>query len=478
MSKPQNTSNAGFLDRFFGLSAAGTNIKTEIIAGITTFMAMAYIIAVNPNMLVDPMRIVGAADTDINFYYGVVFNATCIAAAIGTMIMALYANLPFAQAPGMGLNAFFAYTIMLTMGLTFQQGLAAVAVSGILFIIITVFGLREMIVEAIPDNLKHAITAGIGLFIALVGFRNGGLIVNNEATGLSLINFANPENGIFRASAVLTLIGIAIIAILMIKNIKGAILIGIVATTIIGIPMQLTDLSKLQGARWLPQFASGAEYMNKVFPDFGGLLRFTGANTALGAVFGMIMIVIAFSLVDMFDTIGTLIGTGARTGLLDENGRLPRMDKALMADAVATTAGAFMGTSTVTTYIESGTGISEGGKTGLTSVMTALLFLLSLFIAPLVGIIPAAATSPALIIVGVLMMGAVKQINFTDLDDSIPAFITLALMPFTYSIATGIAGGFIFYPIVKIVRGKAKEVHPLIYILAALFILRFAILPE
>ncbi len=466
------------LTQFFKLKENGTTVKTEVLAGITTFMAMAYIIIVNPATLTAPMGIMQWAEADINFYYLVIFNATCIAAAIGTLMMALYANLPFAQAPGMGLNAFFAFTIMLGMGLSFQQGLAAVAVSGILFIIITIFGLREMIVTAIPDNLKHAISAGIGLFIAFIGLQNSKIIVPNSVIGVSLLNFANPEYSESVASAVVALIGLAIMGILIVRKVKGSILLGIIATTIVGIPFGVTRFDRLAGANWMPRFISMNEYMERVFPDFGGLLKFTGSNTVLGAIFGVIMIIIAFSLVDMFDTIGTLIGTGAKAGLLDEQGKLPRMDKALMADAVATTVGAFLGTSTVTTYIESGAGISEGGKTGLTSVVTAVLFILALFIAPIVGIIPAAATAPALIVVGVLMMSAVKNINFTDFDEALPAFITMALMPFSYSIATGIAGGFIFYPIVKIAKGKAKEVHPIIYVLAVLFILRFMLLPE
>ncbi|MFP4698429.1 MAG: NCS2 family permease [Eubacteriales bacterium] len=465
------------LQKFFKLKENGTNVKTEIIAGITTFLAMAYIIAVNPSIITDAMGKINGdgAVYDLNFYYTVIFTATCVSAAVGTLIMGLYANLPFAQAPGMGLNAFFAYTIMLATGLTFQQGLAAVVFSGVLFIIITIFGLREMIVRAIPTTIRYSITAGIGLFIALIGLRNGGVIVSNPDTGNALVSFGAAEKFADIGPALLTLIGLAITIILVLLKIKGALLIGIVATTIIGIPMNVTNLKGIKG-KWYPDLSYLSEYGDKIMPDFGGLFEFSNASTVIGGgIFGVIMIVIAFSLVDMFDTIGTLIGTGARAGMLDKDGDLPNMKKALSADAIATTAGGFLGTSTVTTYVESGAGISEGGKTGLTSVVTAILFIGALFLSPIISIIPSAATAPALILVGIMMIGAVKNIKFDDLEEAIPAFLTMAIMPFTYSIATGIAAGFIFYPIVKIAKGKPKEVHPLIYIFAVLFILRFAL---
>ena len=466
------------MQRFFQLRENGTDVKTEIIAGITTFLAMAYIIAVNPSTITEAMKVIndiGAGDYDIGFYYNVIFNATCIAAAIGTLIMALYAKIPFAQAPGMGLNAFFAFTVMLGMGLTFRQGLAAVFISGVLFIIITIIGLREMIVKAIPSSLRHSITAGIGLFIALIGLRNGGLIINS-VTGNSLISFGGAESFATISPAILTLIGLVITIVLIVMKVKGAFLIGIVTSTLIGIPLKVTNLSNLSSAKWYPDFGYMSQYGEKIFPDFSGLFNYAGAGTEsiIKIIFGVFMIIIAFCLVDMFDTIGTLIGTGARTGMLDKEGNLPRMKQALTADAVATVAGSLLGTSTVTTYIESGTGISEGGKTGLTSIVTAILFLLALFTAPFVQIVPSSATAPALIIVGVMMMGAVKQINFEDMEEAIPAFFTIVFMPFTYSIATGIAAGFIFYPIVKISKGKFKEVHPLIIFFAALFIFRFA----
>ena len=454
------------MDKFFGLKENNTNVKTEIIAGITTFITMAYIIFVNPDILSTPF-----GDADKEMYWGSIFVATCLAAAIGTFIMGLYANLPFAQAPGMGLNAFFTFTIVLGMQYTFNQALAAVFISGILFIFITIFGLREAIVNAIPQNIKYAISAGIGLFIALIGLVNGKIVVNSDATLIQIANFADLSNANTKI-ALVSVIGLIIIGILMAYRIKGAILLGILATTLVGVPFGVTDLSNF-GVFSMPPSLEPTFFKL----DFAGLLGLDGKGF-FAAIFATLTVVISFSLVDMFDTIGTLIGTGHKAGLLDEQGRLPRMKKALMADAVATSVGALLGTSTVTTYVESGAGVTEGGKTGLTSVTTGVLFLLALFFAPLVGIVPGAATAPALVIVGVLMMGAVKKIDFEEMSEALPAFLTVVMMPFTYSIATGIATGLIAYPVIKVATGKAKEVHPIVYVLAVLFILRFSILPH
>jgi adenine/guanine/hypoxanthine permease len=459
------------MNKFFKLQENGTNVKTEVVAGITTFITMAYIIFVNPSILSDPLKIVG--DTEgAAILWDSVFVATCIAAAIGTLMMALWAKLPFAQAPGMGLNAFFAYTIMLGMGYTFFQGLAAVFISGIIFIIITLFGWREAVVKAIPQNIKYAITAGIGLFIALIGFVNSNIIVANPATLVQLVDFSDFE-GMAAKNAIVAIIGLLIIAVLMILKVKGSILIGILATTAVGIPFGVTNISGLKNIVSMPPDISPTFFKF----DFAGLLN-VGEQNFIGVLFTLIMVIIAFTLVDMFDTIGTLVGTAQKFGFLDKSGNVPRMKQALMADAVATTAGACLGTSTVTTYIESGAGISEGGKTGLTSVVTGLLFIVALFFAPLVGIVPSAATAPALIVVGILMMTTIKNVNFEDMSEAIPAFLTVVLMPFTYSIATGIAAGLIVYPIMKIFKGKAKEVHPIVYVLAVLFIIRFATLPH
>ncbi|MDK2799704.1 MAG: adenine/guanine/hypoxanthine permease [Clostridiales bacterium] len=471
------------MDKFFGLKENNTTVKTEIIAGITTFITMAYIIFVNPDILSTPLFIM--KDKNAAIMKDSIFVATCIAAAIGTLIMGLYAKLPFAQAPGMGLNAFFAFTIVLGMGYTFNQGLAAVFISGILFIIITLIGLREAIVKAIPQNIKYAITAGIGLFISLIGLVNAKIVINNDVTLVQLVDFSKFAStevydqvsgmtyGMATKNAIVAIIGLVIIGILMAIRVKGAILLGILATTIVGIPFGVTNLAGFNKIVDLPPSVMPTFFKM----DFLGLLGLDGKGF-VSAIFATLTVVISFSLVDMFDTIGTLIGTGQKAGLIDEHGRLPRMEKALMADAVASSVGACLGTSTVTTYVESGAGVAEGGKTGLTAVTTGVLFLAALFFAPLVGIVPSAATAPALIIVGVLMMSSVKHINFNDFEEALPAFLTMAMMPFTYSIATGIAAGLIIYPIAKIATGKAKEVHPIVYVLAVLFILRFSILPH
>lgn len=477
-SKEKNNSSvkSSFLDSYFKLSENNTNVRTEVIAGITTFITMAYIIFVNPGILMQAgMNAQGLfGDAAVNAGISAlndpivrsVFAATCISAAIGTFIMGIYANVPFAQAPGMGLNAFFTYGVCLSLGYTWQQGLAAIFVSGILFILITLTSIREKIVDSIPQNLKLAISGGIGLFIALIGLKSGHIIVSDPATLVAFGDFTKP-------GAILTLIGISITAVLMARGVKGSILLGIVLTTIIGVPLGITKLVPVNQL-----FSAPPSLAPTLFQlDLKGLLN-VGEGGVASALLNVFMVVISFSLVDMFDTIGTLVGTAQKANMLDENGRMPNMNKALMADAVATTAGALLGTSTVTTFVESTAGISEGGKTGLTSVTTAILFLLAMLCTGLVGIVPAEATAPALVIVGVLMMGAVTKINFDDFTEALPAFFTIAIMPFTYSIANGIAAGIIFYPIVKVTTGKAKDVHPIVYVLAALFIIRFTLLPK
>lgn len=441
------------MNDYFKLSENNTTVKTEVIAGITTFVTMAYILIVNPLML---------AETGMSF--NAVFMATCLSAAIGTLIMGLYANLPFAQAPGMGLNAFFTYSVVFGLGYTWEAALAAVFISGIVFIILTVTGVREMIVEAIPNSLKYAIGAGIGLFIALIGFKNAGIVVASGATLVQFGDFLDPK-------VLLAVIGLIITAFLMAKKVKGGLLIGIVVTTIIGIPMGVTDTTMTPFSLDI-----GPTLFKAFSPGFKDLM---GVEAGLGAVLiSIATVVLSFTLVDMFDTIGTLIGTGAKAGMLDENGKIPNMNKALLADAVATTAGAALGTSTVTTYVESAAGVAEGGKTGLTAVTTGILFILAIFIAPFALMVPGQATAPALIIVGVLMMSTVKKINFDDFEEALPAFFTLAVMPFTFSIANGIGAGLIFYPITKIAAGKAKDVHPAVYVLALLFILKLVFLPR
>ncbi|OBR95734.1 MULTISPECIES: NCS2 family permease [Clostridium] len=465
--------NLSFLESFFKLPENNTTVRTEILAGVTTFITMAYIIFVNPTILMQAgMNVHGlmgdaavkAGLSAINDpIVGSIFTATCIAAAVGTFIMALYANLPFAQAPGMGLNAFFTYSVCLGMHYTWHQALAAVLVSGIIFIIITVTSIREKIVDALPFNLKLAISGGIGLFIALIGLKNAGIVISDPST---LVAFGKLTS----APVLLSIIGILITVILMARNVKGSILIGIILTTIVGIPLGVTHLTGIKVVSAPPSLAPTFFAF-----DFKGLLGI-GKAGVVGGLTSIIMVVITFTLVDLFDTIGTLVGTAEKAGMVDENGRVKNMHKALFADSLATTIGSMLGTSTVNTYVESTSGVSAGGRTGLTSCVVGILFILSLFFSGLVGIVPTQATAPALIIVGALMIGVVTKIDFSDFTEGLPAFFAIAFMPFSYSIANGIAAAIIFYPIVKIVTGKYKEVHPIVYVLAALFIFRFAML--
>ncbi len=449
------------MDKFFGIQAAKSSIRTEIIAGFTTFFTMAYIIVVNPNIL-------SATTSDPDAYWGPIFIATCLAAAVGTLMMGLYARLPFAQAPGMGLNAFFAFSVATVYG--YNGALAAVLVSGIIFILITLIGLRESIVKAIPQNLKIAISAGIGLFIAFVGLQGAGLIVNDDATLVNFASFSLKQDA-FPFAPLLALIGVVLIAILYHFKIKGSILIGIIVCTLIGIPMGVTQLPESITTAHLAENFSSWTNLSLFKLDFGALLGDTGGFFA--GVLSILTVVISFTMVDMFDTIGTLVGTAKQAKMLDENGNLPRMRQALMCDAVATVAGACMGTSTVTTYVESGSGISEGGKTGLTSVTTGLLFIVAIILAPLAMIVPSAATAPALIIVGVLMMSGIKELDFSDMTEAVPAFLTVIMMPLTYSIATGIGIGIISYVLIKLCTGKVKDLSIITAIIAALFIIKF-----
>lgn len=433
------------MNKIFKLKERGTNVKTELIAALTTFFAMAYIIFVNPNML-------SATGMDFN----ALVIGTCISAAIGCFLTAFLANVPFAQAPGMGLNAFFTYTVCFGMGFTWQQALAIVFISGIIFLIVTITPLRGKVIAAIPAPLKAAIGAGIGLFLAIVGLCNAGIL--NFDSGIPAMN------ALTSGSPLLCVIGLAITAILVAWKVKGGIFIAIIVTTIIGIPLGITAI---------PESVSYAG----MFDTFGAQVFAMDFNFASVGILSAVTAIVSFFLVDMFDTIGTLIGTATSAGMVDEEGNLPGGDKALIADAVATCAGACLGTSTVTTYVESATGIEEGGKTGLTSFFIGILFIIFMFLAPVAGIIPSAATAPAVIIVGVFMIRGVKNIDWTDMEIAIPAFLAVALMPFTYSISNGIGISFIAYMIIKIFRGKAKEVHPILYVFAILFIIMFILQP-
>lgn len=425
------------LERLFKFSENNTNAKTEVIAGITTFMTMAYIIFVNPAIL---------SKTGMDF--GAVMVATVIAAGFSTIFMGLFANYPFALAPGMGLNAYFAFTVVGQMGYSWQTALGAVFISGVIFLILTVARIREIIVYAIPESLKLATAGGIGLFIALIGLKEVGIIIKNPATLVALGDMT-------AASAIMTIIGIIIIGALIARKLKGAILIGILIIWIIGL---LAGLSEFKGIVGMP-------------PDISPVFFKLDISSALDI--GFFGIVFAFLFVDLFDTTGTLVGVAKQGGFIKKNGDFPRVNKALSVDAVGTCFGSVLGTSTITTYIESASGVAEGGRTGLTSVVVGILFLLSMFLAPLAESIPAYATSPALVIVGVFMLKTVTRIDWEDMTEALPSFMVIISMPFSYSIATGIAMGFIFYPITKTLAGKAKEVKPTVWILALIFMARF-----
>lgn len=461
------------LETLFQLKKNKTNVKTEILAGLTTFITLAYALLVIPNVLkfsgMNSAGLKGDAAASLSILNDPViasaFTATCIVSAIGTIIMALYANLPFALAPGIGLTAFFSYSVCLSLGYTWQQGLTAIFLSGILFILITATSIREKIIDCLPKNIKLAITSGIGLFIALIGLKSGGIVISNPSTLVSFGDFTD-------SNVILTLIGLTLMGVLMARKVKGSMLIAIIATTIIGIPLGITKIDELK----LFSMPSSIAPTFMQF-DFEGLLNQNGSGI-LNALTSIIMVVLTFSLVDLFDTIGTLVGTAQKADMILPDGKIKNMRKALFADSISTTLSAMLGTTTTSTYIESSAGIAEGGRTGLSSLVVGVLFLVSLFFSGIVGIVPAEATAPALVIVGILMMESIKEIDFSDFSEALPAFFTIAMMPFSYSIANGIAAGVIFYPIMKVVTGKYKEVHPIIYILAVLFSLRFILLPQ
>lgn len=459
------------LEKLFKLQENGTDVKTEILAGITTFMTMAYILAVNPSIL-------AAAGMD----QGAVFTATALAALIGTLLMAVFANYPFALAPGMGLNAYFAYTVVLGMGYTWQVALTAVFVEGIIFIILSLTSVREAIFNAIPQNLKAAVSVGIGLFIVFIGLQNANIVVGGstllELYSLDGYNAANGAEATFHdvgITVILAIVGIIITGILVIRNIKGNILWGILITWILGIICQMTGIyvpnpeAGFYGL--LPDFSSGLS-VPSLSPIFAKM-EFEGVFSL-----NFLVVIFAFLFVDMFDTIGTLIGVSSKANMLDENGRLPRIKGALLADAVATTAGAVLGTSTTTTFVESASGVTEGGRTGLTAFTTAVLFGLALFLSPIFLAIPSFATAPALVVVGFYMLTNVVNIDFNDLSEAIPCYICIGAMPFFYSISEGISMGVISYVALNLLSGKVKEkkLSILMYVLSVLFILKYIFL--
>lgn len=459
------------LEKVFKLSENKTDAKTEILAGITTFMTMAYILAVNPSIL-------SATGMDS----GAVFTATALAAFIGTLLMAIFANYPFALAPGMGLNAYFAYTVVLGMGYSWEYALTAVFAEGIIFILLSATNVREAIFNAIPQNLKAAVSVGIGLFIAFIGLQNAKIVIGGSTLlQLFSVDKYNEVNGVSASfndvgiTVLLAIIGIIVTGILVVKNIKGNILWGILITWLLGIICQFAGLyvpnADLGFYSLLPDFSNGLSIpsLSPIFCklDFSGIFSLN-----------FVVILFAFLFVDLFDTIGTLIGVSAKADMLDENGKLPRIKGALMADAVATTVGAVIGTSTTTTFVESASGVSEGGRTGLTSVTTAILFGLSLFLSPIFLAIPSFATAPALVIVGLYMLTNVTNIDFNDMSEAIPCYVCIIAMPFFYSISEGISMGVITYVALNLITGKAKEkkVSILMYVLAVLFVLKYVFL--
>ena len=468
------------MENTFKLRENGTTVKTEIIAGVTTFMTMAYILAVNPNIL-------SATGMD----HGAVFTATALAAFLGTLLMALFANYPFALAPGMGLNAYFAYTVVLGYGYSWQAALTAVFAEGIIFIVLSLTNVREAIFNSIPISLKSAVSVGIGLFIAFIGLQNAKIVLPNSSTVAGLYSLSSYNANLQSAATLngteyvagtfndvgitvlLAVIGVILTAVLVVRNVKGNILWGILATWILGMICQACGL-------YVPNPANG---FYSLFPDFSNGLSIP----SLAPIFGKLdfsilktgeffVIMFAFLFVDMFDTIGTLIGVSSKANMLDKNGKLPRIKGALMADAVATCAGAVLGTSTTTTFVESSAGVGAGARTGFASVVTGFMFLIAIFFAPIFTAIPGFATAPALIFVGFLMVSAIVKIDFNDVTEAAPAYLCLIAMPLMYSIAEGIAIGVISYVIINLICGKAKKITPLMYILAVLFICKYIFL--
>ncbi|QZY57399.1 NCS2 family permease [Crassaminicella profunda] len=426
------------MESLFKLSEKKTTVKTEIVAGVTTFMTMAYILVVNPNIL----SVTGMDQ-------GAVFTATALSAAFATFLMAFMANLPFALAPGMGLNAFFAFSVCLGMGYSWQFALTAVLIEGLIFIILTLTNVREAIINGMPMVIKNAVSVGIGLFIAFIGFQSAGIIVKNDAVLVGLGNVKDP-------GVLLALVAIIITGVLLVKNVKGALLIGMIITTIGGVIIGKTAMPA--------SFISTPPSIKPIFWQFVGMEEILSWN--------MVLVVFTFLFVDLFDTLGTLIGVSTKANMIDENGRIPKVKQALFADAIGTTVGSVLGTSTVTTFVESASGVAEGGRTGLTSFTTGCLFLGSIVLAPIFTAVPPQATAAVLVIVGMFMMSPILKINFDDFTEAIPAFLTIIMMPLTYSIAEGLVFGVISYVLLKAIAGRTKEVHPMMYVVAALFIFK------
>ncbi len=429
------------LKSLLGFDPQQMTVKTELIAGITTFLTMCYVLAVNPSIL-----------STTGMDKGALFTSTALAAAIATLLLAFMAKLPFAQAPSMGLNAFFAFTLCQAMHLTWQQSLAILLIEGVIFLLITFLNIRDKILECIPTNLRYAISAGIGMFIAFIGLKNAGIVVSDPSTYVHL--------GKFNAVCLLGIFSIVVSSVLMVKNVRGSLFIGILLSTLLGIPMGVTEIPD----GWMP--LSAPHSIAPIFCQFD----FTGFFTPR-----TIMVIFSLLLINIFDTLGTLVGLAEKTGIVKPDGSIPRMKEAMMSDAVGTTCGAVLGSSTITTYIESASGIAEGGRSGLTSFFVGMLFLVSIFLAPIFLLIPSAATSGALVMVGVLMVDSFKKINLEDVSEAFPAFITMITMVLCYSIADGICLGILSYVLIKLLTGKTKDLNPTLYILAVLFIINYAL---
>ncbi|CAA7602976.1 Purine permease PbuG-like [Acididesulfobacillus acetoxydans] len=441
-----NQSSGGLLNRIFHLDELHTNVKTEVLAGVTTFVTMAYILFVNPNILKAAGMPVAAT-----------FAATAISSAFATLIMGFYANYPIAMAPGMGLNAFFTYSVVIGMHLPWQTALGAVFISGLVFFLLTVTKVREWIIAGVPEVLRYSIGVGIGLFIAFIGLQNAGIIVANKDTIVALGNMKSP-------SVLVAALGLIITGFFMAKRIKGGLLLGMLITSVIAMIFRVAP-----APTGISSFIAPTNPFASVTPIFMHL------NIVGAFDYGLISILFAFTFVDMFDNIGTLLGVSRKAGLLDDQGNLPRAGRALMADSIGTMFGSIMGTPTVTSYIESTSGVAEGGKSGLTAVVVAILFIVAIVFAPLVGLVPSVATAPVLILVGTLMMGEVVHVRFDDFTEALPAFLTIIMMPLTYSIAQGLAFGFMSYTIIKLVTGRYKENNAVTYVLTILFILHFVL---
>ena len=429
------------LKRMLGFDPQRMKVKTELIAGVTTFLTMCYILAVNPSIL-----------STTGMDKGALFTSTAIASAIATLLLAFMAKLPFAQAPSMGLNAFFAFTLCQAMGLSWQQSLAILLIEGVIFLLITFLNIRDKILECIPMNLRYAISAGIGMFIAFIGLKNAGIVVSNPSTFVHL--------GTFNAVCILGIFSIVVSGVLMVKNVKGSLFIGIILSTLLGIPMGVTVFPD----GWFP--VSAPHSIEPIFCQFD----FTGFFTPK-----TVMVIFSLLLVNIFDTLGTLVGLAEKTGVVKKDGSIPGMKQAMMSDAIGTTCGTLLGSSTITTYIESASGIAEGGRSGLTSFFVGVLFIASIFLAPIFLLIPSAATSGALVMVGVLMVDSFKKINLEDISEAFPAFITMITMVLCYSIADGICLGILSYVVIKLLTGKLKDLNPTLYVLAVLFIINYAL---